>query len=128
MNRSSLGIPAVLLVLLLAACASTGTGAGERGGNRSVIGVSEIEQSSATNAYELVQQRRPHWLRLRGKASINRSGNVIVYQDGMRFGTIESLESLSVAQIESMRFLSGSEATMRFGTDHDSGAILITTR
>jgi hypothetical protein len=51
-----------------------------------------------------------------------------VYLDGVRVGHVEELRRMRVDVIARMEYMSPSDATNRFGTNHDSGAILVTTR
>lgn len=96
--------------------------------NAQMITADEIREANANTAYEAVSRLRPGWLRKRGVSSLNREGTILVYQDGMRFGGPGSLQQINANAIESIRFLDGSAATQRFGTDHGNGAILVTSR
>ena len=52
-----------------------------------------------------------------------------IYVDGARRGDSTSeLRRIRVSDVDEMRFLSAREATMRFGTDHQEGAILVTLK
>src|SRR5690606_40124007 len=55
------------LILLVTACS---TMAGQRRGNSDVLSREEILTSSASTAYELIQQLRPQFLRSRGSLSV----------------------------------------------------------
>jgi hypothetical protein len=96
--------------------------------NANLITAEEIRETNATNAFEAVSRLRANWLRKRGVASMNREGSILVYRDGMRFGTPESLRQLNANEIESITFLDGLQATQRFGLDHGNGAILVASR
>jgi hypothetical protein len=50
----------------------------------------------------------------------------VVYVNGTRHGTIESLYTITVHNITEIRFLTSSEASNRLGLNHPSGAIMIT--
>jgi hypothetical protein len=52
----------------------------------------------------------------------------VVYLDGVRVGTLDELRRLRADAVAEMEYLSPSDATNRFGTNHDTGAILVTTR
>jgi hypothetical protein len=55
-------------------------------------------------------------------------GEVQIYIDGVQMNEgIEALKNLSVREIMEIRHLDARDATMQFGTDHGSGAILVTT-
>ncbi|HZD06446.1 MAG TPA: hypothetical protein VE173_16155, partial [Longimicrobiales bacterium] len=56
-------------------------------------------------------------------------GEVQVYIDGVQMSEgIEALKSLSVREILEIRHLDGRDATMQYGTNHGSGAVLVTTK
>jgi len=118
--------------LLLSSCA-TAPGAQ---GDRDVITEEEIRRSSATDAYRLVRSLRPAWLRERGAVTLRTADTgdgtalvnpqVVVYIDGTRLGSLSELETVATTGLTSIRRLSASEATQRFGTGHPRGAILLT--
>jgi hypothetical protein len=95
-----------------------------------VITTEQIQTNHRGNSLELVETLRPGWLRTRGSDSTDpRLRTVVqVYVDGMRMGGPETLRGISSSVVSSMQYLSGIEAAHRYGLDHGSGAILITTR
>lgn len=122
----------VVLVLILCSCATSGSTGSRGSGNK--LTADEIAEVSALTAYEAVEYARPQWLRprrLRAGATpsmgSDRAGPV-VYLDGVRVGTPEELRRLRADAVAEMEYLSPSDATNRFGTNHDAGAILVTTR
>jgi len=119
----------IILVVGLIACSSSGRSAGDRP-NRStnVLYEEEILQTNAFNVYELISKLRPRWLYGRGPKSLyNTVANVpMVYVNGVRHGTVESLYNLHISNISEIKYLNASDATTRFGPDHTSGAILVT--
>jgi hypothetical protein len=95
-----------------------------------VIGRDEMDASSATNAYDLIGQVRPNWLRGRGSPSI-RSRTVelpIVYLEDRRQGPLEILRSFPTADISELRYINATTATTRFGNGHAGGVIQIVPR
>jgi len=127
-----------------------------RGSARSrVLTREEIAQSGLVNAMDLLTHLRPEWNQMRGPTTMQlgqvpgsnttaggmHEGPVkqfpALYIDGARveysygddFTRIyaTSLRSLAASSIEKIEFLTGPEATLRFGTDSPNGAILITT-
>ena len=121
---------AVILVAALVigtACAPNGI-SGNRGGSRSVILEEEILDSGARNVFDLVQIRRPHWLRVRGHQSLNLAEETpTVYFNHTRMGSTEALRNISLAAVQSIRFLSPAQANLRWGTGNSRGAIVIST-
>lgn len=127
----------VAVALLAVSCASSGTPARSDSGvrqapsrNRGVITDEEIRESSARDAYQAVQLLRPDWLRSRGSTSMRDPSPVavVVYVDGQRYGSAESLEQFRIGSFKELRYYNGSEATNRWGTGHSSGVIYLSTR
>lgn len=119
-----------VVCLLAVAC----TSAGARRTNlatRNLITADEIQRVGATTALEAIQRLQPRMLeKQRGPSSINFEGQaqIMVYVDGSRLGGIDTLTLIQSAAIAEIRFLSASEATIRYGTGNAAGAIVITTR
>ncbi len=114
-------IVSTIVLIAASACASGGSSGPRRDPN--LITAEEMSQFSALTALDVIRRLRPRWLRSRGQS------NPQIIQDGARMGTsTENLRTLSVSDIESMRFLSASDATMRYGTNFPGGAIEITSR
>lgn len=95
--------------------------------SRDYIFIDEIQNSSATNAFDLIETLRPHWLEGRGPKSVrNRMTSYpVVYVDGVRHGNINSLTTIPVYNIVEIQHMSAGDATIRFGMGHPGGAILI---
>ena len=126
------GVTAILFALGLLACSTTKEAypAQNPSYSRDHIFLEEIRSSSAADAYDLILQLRPHWLRGRGPKSLDRyieTSLPSIYLDGGHFGDIQSLASVPVESIVVIQLLGASEATIMFGGDNPSGAILITT-
>jgi hypothetical protein len=123
-------IPVVVLVALtlgLVACASSGTDPGTRRSTR-VITTEELETVEELNAYEAVQRLRPNWLRTRGRVSMQAQQGIQLYVDGVHRGYVADLVSIRANAVQRMEYLSASQATARFGTDHVDGAVLVRLR
>jgi hypothetical protein len=99
-----------------------------------VISRQEIEQTTAANAYELVNRLRPQWLRNTGVGSISGGTatrlQLYVYVDNARMGTVETLRTISAGGITSIRFLSAERAAAAYPDLREAiaGAIVISTR
>ena len=124
----------ILAILFLAACAGSGAGDPEvatpESGSRDVIVQDELAANSELSAFEVVRRLRPAWLRYRGQSVLSgpeREG-LRVYLDGSFYGDADALGQLQARNLEEIRFLDSRQATLRFGTGHTVGAILITTR
>ncbi len=124
---------AILGLVLLAACSSastkSSTAAAPRG-SRDLVTRAQIDQMSVQDAYEIVSRMRPEYLReQRGPSSVNRGATLaVVYIDGVRRGGPEALRGLRPGEVEEIRFMSGTDATTRYGTDHGAGVIEIKSR
>ena len=109
---------------------------------RDLITQAEITERAldAKNAYDIVRRLRPHFLRQRSVGAIEKPLNndgsrntaamktdIQVYVNGIRRGGTGSLRELSRDAVVDIFYLGPSDATTRFGTGHESGAILVRT-
>ncbi len=116
------------IVVIAGACASSG---GSSGGSdrprrdRNLITTADIaELSGMSNALQVVRQLRPAWLRPRG-----RTGIPTVYRNNSRWGENPgALQNISIENVREMRFLSTTDANIRWGTSVSGPVILVTTR
>lgn len=116
------------LILLFGAMACTSTEQGARSGQSSpnTIQFDELTINVlGKSAYEVIQDVRPQWLRTRGRDSIHNPGEVMVYLDGVEYGSVDSLRELSAENIDSVEYLSSREAQYRFGTGNTQGAMIV---
>lgn len=120
----------LLLLVLFAAGCSSSAASGRRSAARDARTLSseEIRQSASANLYEVIRARRPEWLIKRGQTSINLEGDIVVYVDNVALGGPETLRGIDVQSVQVVRFLSASEAQIRYGVGHMHGAIVVTTR
>lgn len=96
-----------------------------------LITESEVDESHATNAFEVIQKVRANFLHDRGETSLNKSRSTpypTVYVDGQEFGAIASLRTIPASQISTIRLYRAWEAAALFGTSSGGGVIAITTR
>ena len=98
--------------------------------DRNLITADEIAKSNATNAYEAVERLRPAFLRTRGSQSLQNQEppTPMVYVDGMRYGTLQTLATVPTIGIVSIQYLNAIEATQRYGFGNEGGAIMIVTK
>lgn len=109
----------------LSGCASSGGVAdGERGGPNRLIR-SELAQFDDYDAYGAIQRLRSSWLRPRGGT---RTPPALIVDGVPRIGGVNGLRTIAVSSIEGMEYLSGPDATMRYGTGYPGGAILVSLR
>jgi hypothetical protein len=112
--------------------------------NSNQILLEEVQAARATNVFDLIQALRPQWLRVNVRETLrtqstevtdSRFGTVsrqamdepeiIVYVNNTKTGTIESLRDLPVANVSSVELVSPATATMRWGSGHTHGAIVV---
>jgi hypothetical protein len=120
--------------LLLVACGGGGSGTASQPTNapRTVRGpadlITEAEINAGTNyqnALEVVQYLRPQMLRPRSGAGAQA---VVLYLDDVRMNDLNGLSTVPTNRVREIRFINARDATTRWGTGHDSGVILVTTK
>lgn len=121
-----------IVVAFSASCASARTNAAgtlsSAGSN--VLTAAEIVASHVSDAYQAVVQLRPNFLRLRYESpvpTVTQSYAVAVYLDDLLVGDAETLRSIPLGDVRTIRYLPPMEADMRFGGQHPGGAILVAT-
>ena len=130
LNRSHMTLSFIIafgLATAVAACSSTGGSSGPRR-DPNLITAEELSEYATLSALDVVRRLRPRWLTGRGQGTggMNRPQ---VMQDGARLGDPENaLRAISVSDVESIRYLNASDATMRYGTNFPGGAIIVTSR
>lgn len=126
--RRSAVVLALAVGFVATACAST-SGSSTRG-NRNLITSEELRSEPSGTLYEAVQRLRPRWLQNRGVTSARsmRPTPPQVYMDNAPMGTVGAMRGISVADVEQVEFMNANDATTRYGTGHDGGAILVLTR
>ena len=126
--------PRVLLLLFLiltgAACATGTSGSGEPRSDRNMLLAADLEPLSQFTAWDAVQRLRPMWMRPGGiRNSANPAGHYPhVFVDGSPYGAMEALRSFRVENIQQMRYVNATDATIRYGGMYQGGVILISTK
>lgn len=104
------------------------------------ITAAQIQRMSGANAWDVlrasglpltvVPSSAPGATRLtrRGLGSLHFEEDPIVVLDGVRLSGVEALLDVRKTHIESIRLLSGLDASIRYGTGSRGGAIVIETR
>jgi len=118
----------LLLALSLAACVKASNS--PQSAQRDLITEEEIASSNTTNAYEAVQKLRGNFLSDRGKTTIlgKSPSKPTVFVDGIQFGEIQSLRSISTSVVQSIRLYRAYEAEQRYGNGVMGGVIEVTTK
>jgi hypothetical protein len=122
---------AICAILALSGCATSAPSAsGESGSrDRNLITKADMEGMDQLNALEAIRRLKPQWLQHRGRSVLVGTGRegLRVYMNRHFFGEAEALNTLMARDIQEIRYLDARQATLRFGTDHTMGAIVITT-
>ena len=131
------------LVLMTSGCAlrpATGTADGSSSPRGRIVDAEEIERSSVDSAWDALQllgaflrleedkDQQPARMTSRGRSSILLDSQPRVILDGVRLVEYKVLHDMSAHLIQRIEFLTGPEATTRYGTNAGHGVILITTR
>jgi hypothetical protein len=95
----------------------------------SVITREQLVSLETMTAYDAIARLRPNWLQSRGPTSLG-DGPVLprVHVNQSRRGDLDELRAMSVTEVESMEFLSPSDATTLYGTGYPGGVIEVLTR
>ncbi len=125
MRRLTTSVLVLGLLFSLAACAGTESQGKKRSDPNEITQEQIAEAGPRLDAYSLVQNLRPQWLRKRGRQSISSSGDIVVYVGSARLGGPDVLRQVDVQNVASMEFLSPAKATNRFGGGHEHGAIRV---
>ena len=92
-----------------------------------IITRAELSKTSALNAYEAVQRLRPQFFKDRGRTSILRaeSRTPIVVLDDRPLGDMSTLRDISLNVVYEIRYLSASQAQVKYGSGYPAGAIVV---
>jgi hypothetical protein len=117
----------VLLSFALGACTHTAPKT-ERDAN--YISEAEIDASGGTTAYDVILKVRSNFLSDRGKTTLIGAApnKPSVFVDGVHYGEIASLRTVSARQLSSIRLYRAWEAQQRYGSGFVGGVIELTTR
>ena len=130
----------VVLALVVSACASSAsspdtpfggefeTSAKASRGNSRLIVRAQLQPHVGRSAYEAVELLRPRWLQPRGSTPTYGPSYARVVVDRTVRGELADLYRIGTNDIETMRYLSASDATTRYGTGYVGGVIEVTTR
>lgn len=128
MNRQLRAL-SLALALVAGSCVSgPAAGGGDPSSNPDEITRDEIDRGQWSNAYELVRNLRPNWIRTRGPDSFENPGQVQVYVDGTRLGEVDLLRTLPTHAMDRLQWIDPVSAAGRWGLNHGHGVIYITYR
>lgn len=105
---------------------STGSAAGR---GHLLTGTFLTEYFTGETLYDVLRRRAPIYLRARPNPSAELGGRgadpIAVYIDGSFSGSIDVLSLIPASEVFSVQRISETDATVRFGPRHSSGALLV---
>ena len=114
---------------LIVGCASSGTSTSSAPRTDPMLITREqVVTGNYRNAYEAVQALHAPWLISRGTDSFSNPSQVWVYINEVKMGGVAMLKDIAASDIASIRRFDGITASSRWGLDHGSGAIMVSTR
>jgi hypothetical protein len=127
MTRRTLLVAALGTMMAMAGCsAASSRGAGGSGDR---ITREQLETIGVITTYDAIQRLRPSWLQTRGAFSVSAGTGVPrVHINDSRTGTLDDLRSLPTTSVETIQYMSASDATTLFGTGYPGGLIEVRTR
>jgi hypothetical protein len=115
------------LILVVAACASTTQDRTAQ--SRTVITAEELATVAGSDLFDAIRRLRPEYLRVRRQTTLMAGdADIRVYVDGVRYGGVAELRSISVRSVAEVHFIDAREATIRWGTGHSLGVIHVISR
>lgn len=107
----------LMVAALLTACA-TGGGDGVARRRANLITEAELVESNTLDAYQAIRRLRPNWLTTRAGME-----DAVVHIDGIRLNGINDMRDIQVSTLREMAYLTGPDATTRYGTGYRGGLI-----
>ncbi|MFW5951024.1 MAG: hypothetical protein ACOCVZ_02795 [Gemmatimonadota bacterium] len=136
MRAFRFGVTLAILGLLGSACSTAEPRPDREFLSPDLLTRQQIDEVRRSNAYDVVQRLKSHWLQPRGRSHLPPAAGtpqfeenpILVYMDGQRPGSIEQLQRIEIAVIQSIRYFSPADASARWGFNHGGGAIEVLTR
>ncbi len=98
--------------------------------DRSVVSLPEIQSVRAESALDLIRKTRPNFLTSRGMTTVlglSASNYPTVYLDGMRYGSINSLQDIPASSVAEIRLYTAAQSAP-FGLGNVGGVLSIRSR
>jgi hypothetical protein len=119
---------ALALAGTLAGCASAGGSSRTAGPgkNPDVLTAEEIATTDARTAYDAVARLRPRFLIVRADNGLAPTPLRVIVNDVPHANT-DALKAIRADEVIEIRYLSSSEASLRWGTGYPDGALVVRT-
>jgi hypothetical protein len=116
------GLPFLLLLALAAAGCGAHAAAPHARGGLNVLTAEEMQGRDYSNLFEAIRILRGNWVRERPPSDYlgTTPERAQVFLGGQRVGDVEFLRTLNVGEVDSVRYLTFTEAATQFG--HLAGA------
>jgi hypothetical protein len=111
----------LFLIVMTSACASGRPIRPSVGGDQYHIVSEELRATRRSmNLYEAVRELRPFWF----TRHVRTGDAITVYFDDQRVGSATQLQRVPISAAGSVRYLSPTEAQVRYGPTHPSGPVI----
>ena len=133
LKTSLLAFVTLMLVFGATACSSSGTASGgpaRASRNPNLVTAAELAESTQINLFDALRRLRPAWLRVRGSGTVrsNQETFIQVYIDNVLRGSSALLARIRTSSVSEIRYMDPNDASLRYGSSHRDGAIMITLR
>lgn len=106
---------ALSALALLPSCAGGRPARPRVQGDQYLVQQSELADTKQQNLYDAIRQVRPFWLTRDQRRGTTGGTEIIVYLDEQQIGGIGQLTRLPVSNAQRVRYMSATEAQVRFG-------------
>lgn len=104
-----------LLIVALAACSAGRPIRPQPAGDQYLIAQEELQRTKQENLYDAIRQTRPFWFTRDTRRAGAAAGDVAIYLNEQLIGGLAQLRRIPVAATARVRYLSSTEAQLRFG-------------
>jgi hypothetical protein len=105
----------LFLVVATAACGGGRPLRPQPAGEQYLIAQDELQRTKQENLYDAIRQTRPFWFTRDTRRGGAAAGDVAIYLNEQLIGGLAQLRRIPVAATSRVRYLSSTEAQLRFG-------------
>jgi hypothetical protein len=125
-------LPLAFVLPLMAACAPRAQSAATSNANQllrsDLVDYSTVWDAIQAQRSRWFNRRTPLYLEPRSPTGVRDANPVWVYRDGQQIGNLDVLRNMTTVEIELVQYFDPRTATLRWGTNHENGAILVVSR